>query len=64
VDRLHEYLVRGRRSYGIASELTDGSADPPADVLRMLSEEFESCVHGLRRVRDGWSQTESTLGLN
>jgi hypothetical protein len=53
-DRLREYVLRGRRSYGIASELSDANSDPPGRLLRLLSEEFESCVHGLHRVREGW----------
>lgn len=54
VDRLHEYLLQGKRSYGIASELSSSQSDPPAELLRELSEEFETCVHGLQRVRDEW----------
>jgi hypothetical protein len=54
VDRLHEYLLQGKRSYGIASELSQASANPPGDLLRQLSEEFEFCVHGLHLVRAGW----------
>jgi hypothetical protein len=58
VDRLHEYLLQGRRSYGIASELSTERAEPPADLLRQLSEEFERCVHGLSLVREGWEQLD------
>ncbi len=53
-DRLREFLVRGKRSYDIASQLCDDGSDPPAAVLRCLSQEFEACVHGLHRVRHGW----------
>ncbi len=53
-DRLNEYLVQGKRSYGIASELGDDRGDPPATVLTQLSCEFESCAHGLNLVRSGW----------
>ena len=63
-DRLTEYLLQGRRSYGIASELCDGKADPPADLLRQLSEEFEACVHGLHLVRAGWSQLQNPKASN
>lgn len=52
VDRLYEYVLQGKRSYGIASEL-DGP-EPPGPLLRQLSEEFEACVHGLHLVRAGW----------
>ncbi len=61
VDRLHEYLLRGRRSYGIASELSSEHAEPPAALLRKLSDEFESCVHGLHLVREGWEQLNPTF---
>jgi hypothetical protein len=64
VDRLHEYVLRGRRSYGIASELSCEDAEPPATLLRKLSQEFESCVYGLRLVREGWEQLAPTLRAN
>lgn len=54
-DRLREYLVQGKRSYGIASELTSPDSDPPAVLLANLSEQFECCVHGLHRVRESLS---------
>ena len=53
-DRLYAYVAHGKRSYGIASELSPAEAFPPARLLRQLSEEFECCVHGLRRVRAQW----------
>lgn len=56
VGRLHEYLLQGKRSYGIASELTRPDDAPPADVLQCLSEQFECCVHGLHLVRAGWER--------
>jgi hypothetical protein len=52
-DRLREYLLRGKRSYGIAGELAQPASRPPGALLRRLSEEFEACVHGLNRVRTG-----------
>lgn len=52
VDRLGEYLLQGKRSYGIASELARPGSQPDAALLRELSLEFEACVHGLQRVRD------------
>jgi hypothetical protein len=63
-DRLREYLLRGRRSYGIASELSTGRAEPPAELLRKLSDEFEACVHGLHLVREGWQQLGPANGRN
>ena len=61
VDRLREYLLQGRRSYGIASELSGEQAEPPPALLRKLSDEFERCVHGLHLVRDGWQRLAPTL---
>lgn len=53
-DALMGYLCQGRRSYGIASELSDDGTRPPAFVLRQLSEQFEDCVYGLTLVRRQW----------
>lgn len=53
-DRLHEFVLQGKRSYGIAGELIGSDSDPPGSLLRELSHEFESCVHGLSLVRRGW----------
>jgi hypothetical protein len=58
VDRLREYLLHGKRSYGIASELGGSQARPPAELLRQLSTEFEHCAHGLQRVRELWGRDE------
>lgn len=56
VDRLSEFVLQGKRSYGIAGELSHEHADPPPALLRRLSEEFEVCVHGLQLVRSGWER--------
>jgi hypothetical protein len=64
VDRLHEYLLQGRRSYGIASELSSDQAEPPAALLRKLSDEFEACVHGLHLVRESWQRLGPPDGRN
>lgn len=64
VDRLHEYVLQGRRSYGIASELSDAGGDPSAALLRRLSDEFECCAHGLRLVREGWRHSRGQLDDN
>lgn len=59
VSRFEEYLLQGRRSYGIASELAREDDRPPASLLRDLSEHFEFCVHGLRIVRSNWESLPS-----
>ena len=53
-DRLTAYLDQGKRSYAIASDLTVPDAQPPAGVLRRLSEMFEYCVYGLNCCRREW----------
>lgn len=63
-DRLHQYVAQGRRSYGIASELSENDTDPPAELLQKLSEEFESCVHGLHLVRESWRLGDSDSSQN
>ena len=52
-DRIIDYVSFGKRSYAIASELTPADEEPPPRLLRRLSEDFESCVHGLGIVRRG-----------
>lgn len=56
VDRLYEYLLQGKHSYGIASDLTRDGDQPNAALLQHLSEQFECCVHGLHLVRANWEQ--------
>jgi hypothetical protein len=56
VDRLQEYLLQGKRSYGIASALATPDSDPPAALLANLSAQFECCVHGLHLVRESWER--------
>ena len=62
VDITAAYLQQGKRSYGIASELTSVRDEPPAEVLLRLSAEFEYCVHGLRLVRAGWERLRQPFG--
>lgn len=56
IDALNLYVRQGKRSYGIASELTGTNDAPPAELLQQLSAQFEYCVHGLHLVREGWEQ--------
>ncbi len=62
IDQLGVYLAQGKRSYGIAGELTGAGQDPPADVLLELSAQFEFCVHGLHLVRTTWERLSKTQG--
>jgi hypothetical protein len=50
-DHLLDYVEQGRKSYQIASTFTYGEYAGEAPVLRQLSEEFETCMHGLHLVR-------------
>lgn len=59
-DHLVDYLRQGKRSYAIASDLSNRDSEPPAAVLRRLSDQFEFCVFGLGLVRKGWEQLRST----
>lgn len=60
LDQLVPYVQVGKRSYGIASELSGAHDDPPANLLAQLSDQFEFCVHGLHLVRAGWEQLAQT----
>ena len=53
-NRLSDYMTQGKRSYAIASELTHAEDEPPAVVLRRLSDRFEYCVHSLNLCRRDW----------
>jgi hypothetical protein len=63
-DELEAYLRQGKRSYGIASELSSAADQPPARLLLQLSEQFEYCVHGLHLVREGWERIAHREGQN
>lgn len=55
-DRLLDYCQQGKRSYYIASTFDREPYQAEAPVLRRLSEEFELCTVGLRRVRAEWEK--------
>jgi len=57
-DVLMTYVARGKRSYSIVSDLAEEDARPPASLFRHLSEDFESCVHGLGLVRRFWEHRD------
>lgn len=50
-DCLIDFQEQGKRSYYVASTISDGDDAP---VLRRLSAEFELCAFGLSRVRKEW----------
>jgi hypothetical protein len=63
-DRLQEFVLRGKRSYGIAGDLARPDSEPPGELLRRLSREFEACVHGLNLVRASWERIAAKPRLN
>jgi hypothetical protein len=56
-DALVSYQQQGKRSYYLASTLSDGNDQ--GYVLRRLSDQFELCAVGLSRVRREWEKFES-----
>lgn len=61
-DRLLDYVHQGKRSYALASDLTAQDSFPPPELLRALSEHFESCAHGLGLVRREWERQTPDSG--
>ena len=59
-DLLIDYTLQGKRSYATVAELCSEDADPPSELFRHLSEDFESCVYGLGLVREGLTHTPGT----
>jgi hypothetical protein len=64
VDRVREYVLQGKRGYGVAGELSSEGDVPPAELLFDLSEQFESCAHGLHLVRESWQRLSQRPGHN
>lgn len=58
-DALLDYQQQGKRSYYIASTFAEGPYREEAPVLRRLSDQFELCSSGLRRVRQEWERRPS-----
>jgi hypothetical protein len=54
---LISYQQQGKRSYYLASTLTDEGSR--GAVLRRLSDQFELCAFGLSRVRREWEKLEA-----
>lgn len=52
-DVLLDYVTQGKRSYAIVSDLTPYDDALPPSLFRHLSDDFESCLHGLGLVRRG-----------
>jgi hypothetical protein len=62
-DAVIDYQEQGKRSYEIASKLSQKGPTPErAAVLERLSYEFELCSDGLRRVRTEWERFPTQQG--
>lgn len=61
-DVLVDYIAQGKKSYAIVSKLADENAAPPPSLFRHLSDDFETCLHGLGLVRRSWEQTRLSPG--
>lgn len=58
-DAILDYQEQGKRSYYLASQLVQKSENNTDSVLRRLSDEFELCSAGLRKVRSEWEHLPS-----
>ena len=58
-DAVIDYQRQGKHSYYLASQLLKRPQDEQHTVLRRLSDEFELCSEGLRRVRSEWEHIPS-----
>ena len=55
-DHFIDYCEQGKRSYFIASTFEDEPYKEESPVLRRLSERFELCAFGLKKVREEWER--------
>jgi hypothetical protein len=56
-DAMVNYTAQGKRGYLITSRLEEqANHDAEADLFRRLSEQFELCAAGLRKVREEWEE--------
>lgn len=61
-DVLVDYVVQGKRSYAIVSQLATEEEAPPSSLFRHLSDDFETCLFGLGLVRREWERAEQLPG--
>lgn len=61
-DHLVDYPSLGKRSYRLASTLSDGPERDEGSVLERLSREFELCVKALGEIRREWEQRDPNAG--
>jgi hypothetical protein len=53
-----DYTTQGKRCYYLASTYAEEPYEEESAVLRRLSDDFELCAFGLRRVRHEWEQAQ------
>jgi len=58
-DHLIDYCAHGKRSYWIASTMSQEADERNCHVLSRLSREFELCAYGLREVRREWERRDN-----
>lgn len=56
-DHLVDYCQQGKRSYWIASKISE-SESGDGELLSRLSHDFELCAYGLREVRREWERRD------
>lgn len=62
-DAVVSYTAQGKRGYMITARLEQEERhDEEADLFRRLSEQFELCAVGLRKVREEWEQSDPPPG--
>ena len=55
-DVFEDYVIQGKKSYSIVSDLGTESDAPPSSLFRHLSDDFEFCLYGLGLVRKSWEK--------
>lgn len=55
-DVFEDYVLQGKKSYAIVSDLGTESDAPPPSLFRNLSDDFEFCLYGLGLVRKSWEK--------
>ena len=60
-DALVSYTAQGKRGYMLTSRMEEEQhREEEADLFRRLSDQFEVCALGLRKVRDEWEDLRAT----
>jgi len=61
-DHLVDYTVQGKRGYLLTSRFDEEHhRDGDAELFRRLSDQFELCAVGLRKVREEWEELQKDV---